>query len=269
VEKTYKKIVRQQKMNRQKKTRAIVTMAKDEAVLLPIWWHYYSRFFNPEDMYILDHESTDGSTSGTGFVRVPVSHPVVDWGWHRDKLQEMQHDLLKTYELVLCTDVDEIVVPDPRTGTLGDYMDAFDAEFVNCKGYEILHMKEIEPAFNSGVKVLDQRFHWFYNPAYSKPLLASKPMHWHGGLHARVDGQTRYDPSLFLLHLHRLDFDICHSRHKQRSAQAWNQRDVDENWGYQNRITEEEQFHKWFYEDSCSGIPIQVERIPDYWRGLL
>jgi hypothetical protein len=256
-------------MSKKKKSRAIVTMARNESVFLPIWWHYYSRFFKPEDIFILDHESTDGSTSGAGFVRIPVTHPVVDWGWHRDRLQEMQHQLIQRYEMVLCTDVDEIVATDPRIGDLTDYMNNFKDDFVNCRGYEILHMKDIEPSYDPQQKIMAQRFHWYYNPAYSKPLLAREPMQWHGGLHSRVDGLVKEDPSLFLIHLHRFDYTICLSRHKQRIAQPWNQRDVDENWGYQNRITEEEQFHRWFYGDSCSGIPINVELIPEYWRGLI
>jgi hypothetical protein len=44
---------------------------------------------------------------------------------------------------------------------------------------------------------------------------------------------------------------------------------LDEGWGYQNRITDLDQFHRWFYEDSCSGVPIQMEEIPAYWRNLL
>src|SRR5690554_2610185 len=256
-------------MNRKKKSRAVVTMARNESVLLPVWWRYYSQFFNAEDIYILDHETTDGSTAGPGFVRVPVTHPVVDWGWHRDVLQETQHRLIDRYELVLCTDVDEIVAPDPRTGNLGDYMEKFKHDFINCQGYEILHIKDSEAPFDPAKKILDQRSHWYYNPAYSKPLLASVPMHWHGGLHSRVDGQIREDPSLFLIHLHRMDYDVCLQRHKQRNSLPWNQRDVDENWGYQNRITEEDHFRRWFYEDSCSGVPINLEPIPAYWRGLV
>jgi hypothetical protein len=244
-------------------------MARNEAVLLPVWWHYYSRFFRPEDMYILDHESTDGSTSGPGFVRIPVAHPVVDWGWHRDMLQATQHRLIERYDVVLCTDVDEIVAPDPRTGDLGDYIDRFDGHFVNCRGYEILHMKDREEPLDLSRPILDQRSHWYFNPAYSKPLLARVPMHWHGGLHTRVDGQTRDDPSLYLLHLHRVDYDICLARHQQRVSRPWNQRDLEERWGYQNRITEAEQFERWFYEDSCSGTPIQIESIPEHWRGLI
>lgn len=256
-------------MSKKKRPRAVVTMARNESVLLPIWWRYYSQFFPYEDIYILDHETTDGSTSGSCFVRVPVSHPVVDWGWHRDQLQNMQHWLLETYDVVLCTDVDEIVAPDPRLGNLGDYIDRFEGDFVNCRGYEILHLEDVEGPLDLTRPMLDQRFHWYFNPAYSKPLLARVPMHWHGGLHVRVDGQTRDDPSLYLIHLHRVDYNICLARHNQRALQPWNQRDLDEGWGYQNRITEAEQFHRWFYQDSCSGTPIHIEQIPDYWRGLI
>ena len=244
-------------------------MARNESVFLPIWWRYYSQFFQPEDIYILDHESTDGSTSGPGFVRIPVSNPVVDWGWHRDMLQQQQHRLIERYDVVLCTDVDEIVAPDPRTGDLGEYLIRFRGDFVNCRGYEILHLKDSEGPLDFTQPLLEQRLHWYFNPAYSKPLLARVPMFWHGGLHARVDGLTNDDPSLYLIHLHRVDYDTCLARHHQRTSWMWNKRDLDEGWGYQNRITEAGPFLHWFYKESCSGTPINVERIPDYWRGLI
>jgi hypothetical protein len=244
-------------------------MARNESVFLPLWWHYYSQFFEPEDIYILDHETTDGSTSGPGFVRIPVSHASVDWGWHRDRLQQQQHQLLQRYDLVLCTDVDEIVAPDPRTGNLRDYLLRFRDDFVNCRGYEILHLKDTEAPLDFNRPLLEQRSHWYFNPAYSKPLLARVPMFWHGGLHARVDGLTNEDPNLYLIHLHRVDFDTCLARHHQRTSWTWNKRDLDEGWGYQNRITEGESFLRWFYQDSCSGTPINIERIPDYWRGVI
>jgi hypothetical protein len=244
-------------------------MARNEAVFLPIWWRYYSKFFEPGDIYILDHESTDGSTSGPGFVRIPVEHPVVDWAWHRDRLQEWQNRLAGQYDVVLCTDVDEIVAPDPRNGTLGDYIDRFEGDFVNCRGYEILHLKQEEMPLDVYRPILEQRSYWFFNSAYSKPLLARVPMAWHGGLHQRTDGQTRDDASLYLLHLHRVDYDICHARHRQRMSIDWNQRDVDLSWGYQNRIVEPGQFERWFYNDPCSSTPMVIEGIPEYWRGLI
>ncbi len=205
-------------------------MAHDESVFLPIWWHYYSQFFKAEDMYILDHETTDGSTSGSGFVRIPVFHPMVDWGWHRDILQKHQHWLLERYEVVLVTDVDEIVAPDPRSGNLGTYIDNFSDDFVTCRGCEILHMRDAEEPIDLAIPILEQRSFWYFNDAYSKPLLARIPMFWHGGLHSSTDGRTKLDNSFYLLHLHRLDYDICFARHQQRVSQPWNQRDVNEGW---------------------------------------
>jgi|SRR6516225_2973468 len=254
---------------RSKRGRAIITMVQNESVFLPIWLRYYSRFFEPGDIYVLDHESTDGSTSHSGFFRIPVSHPAVDWGWHRDTLQQHQHLLSERYDVVLCTDVDEIVAPDPRTGHLGDYIGRFRADFVNCRGYEILHLRELEKPLDVARPVLEQRSHWFFNPAYSKPLLARVPMSWHGGIHTRVDGATNDDPSLYLIHLHRVDYEVCLARHHQRISRPWNRRDWDEDWAYQNRITDPEAFDRWFYEDSCSGTPIRIERIPDFWRDLI
>ena len=38
------------------KRRAVQTMVQNEAVFLPIWLRYYSRFFAPDDIYVFDHE---------------------------------------------------------------------------------------------------------------------------------------------------------------------------------------------------------------------
>ena len=46
--------------------------------------------------------------------------------------QELQHRLLERYDVVLVSDVDEIVAPDPALRDLGDYIDDFEEEFVNC-----------------------------------------------------------------------------------------------------------------------------------------
>ena len=122
-------------------SRAVMTIVRNESVFLPIWLRYYRQFFSADDVYILDHQSTDGSTEGHGFVRVPVSHPEYGAGWQRDVQQCYQHELVGRYDVVLCTDVDEIVAPDPRLGDLGTYIDRFDEDFVTCQGYEVLHQK--------------------------------------------------------------------------------------------------------------------------------
>lgn len=246
---------------------AVVTMVADEAFFLPIWLRYYGSFADAADIYVLDHGSTDGSTDGPGFQRVPVHNPVLDWAWHVEMVRRHQAALLERYDVVLCTDVDEMVVPDPAYGDLGRYVAEFSGDFVTCRGWEVLHDPATEPAFDPSRPVLEQRGRWFRNPAYSKPLLATVPMPWTGGFHGRTDGLTRDDPRLFLVHLHRVDFDRCLARHRQRVARPWVPEQLAGGWGRQNRITDSEAFRTWFFTDSSwPGTSIAVEDIPDRWR---
>lgn len=248
--------------------RAVVTIVHDEPVFLPIWLGYYSRFFAPGDIYVLDNDTSDGSTSGGGFVRIPVTHDEVDHTWMVRTIEGLQHELLGRYDVVLVTDVDEIVAPVPERGTLGEYLDRFDEEWVNCLGYEILHLRDREPPLDPARPILDQRRHWFFNDGYDKAALATVPMSWRPGFHGRSDFQYNLDPDLRLIHLHRMDYDLCLARHRHRSRRAWAPEDAEKGWAGHNRITDDAEFARWFYEDSSfPGIDIRVEEIPASWRG--
>ena len=84
----------------------------------------------------------------------------------------------------------------PEWGTLGEYIDRLDEAFVNCLGYEILHLVDREGPFDPERPVLEQRGYWFASDAYDKPALAMEPMRWEPGFHAREDLQMRLDPDL-------------------------------------------------------------------------
>lgn len=253
-----------------RKRRAVVTMVHNEAVFFPIWLRYYSRFFAAEDIHVLDNESTDGSTDGRGFVRVPVSHGMVDWTWIVRTVEAYQHELMERYDAVLVTDVDEIVAPDPEWGTLGQYIDRFDEPWVNCLGYELLHLKDREPPFRPDRPVLDQRAYWYANDDYDKPALATEPMSWKPGFHRRADNGFSLDPDLRLIHLHRMDYDTCLARHRRLAARRWSREDTASGRASHNRITDEEAFERWFYEKSSdTNIGIALERIPSAWRRLV
>lgn len=253
-----------------RRTRALITMVHNEPVFLPLWLRYYSRFFAPEDIHVLDNETSDGSTSGGGFTRIPVSHGEVDHTWMVRTIEELQHELLGTYDMVLVTDVDEMVAPVPEWGgDLGDYLDRFDEEWVNALGYEILHRRDLEPPLDLGRPILDQRGWWFPNDAYNKAALATVPMEWRPGFHGRSDFHFNLDPDLRMIHLHRMDYELCRARHMVREKRAWNERDLEAGWASHNRLTSGDEFDRWFNEDSgFSLIPIELEQIRPNWRGV-
>lgn len=253
-----------------RRSRAVVTMVRDEPEFLTIWLDYYSRYFAPEDIYVLDHQTSDGSTSRGGFNRVPVVRPVFSERWFTDVRAEFQHELLRTYDLVVVCDVDEIIAPLPKWGHLGTYLDRFDEDFVNCVGYELLHIPEREPPLDLARPVLDQRRHWFRNPLYDKPSVASVPMEWGLGFHRRADGLVSYDPDLFLLHLHRMDYDLCLTRHRRRAPMARTESDLRAGHGYQNVIVDQAEFARWFRQDTgLDGRSVDVEEIDPMWQSVV
>jgi hypothetical protein len=252
-----------------RKSRAALTIVRDEPVFFPIWLRYYSQFFEAGDIYVLDHGTSDGSTAREGFIRVPLTHDTVDHAWMARTIGEHQARLLDDYDVVLVTDVDEIVAPAPDFGTLGDYIDRFEESFVNCLGYELLHLADREGPYDPARKVLRQRGHWFANDLYDKPALTTRPLRWRPGLHRTMDGSMRPDPDLYLIHLHRMDYEVCLARHRYRQARAWNERDLELGWARHNRIADDAEFARWFYEDSNVGwTEIVLEPIPAAWRDV-
>jgi len=251
---------------------AVVTMVYDEPVFFPLWHRYYSRFFGPADMYVIDHQTTDGSLDEGEFVRMEAEHPSNDRIWRTRLVEDVQRQLLERYDVVLTTDVDEIVAPDPSVGTLADYLRSFEDDFVNCLGYEVLHRTDSEPPLDLGRPILGQRGYWFRNPGYDKPLIATVPIRWVPGFHQREDGLINRDPDLRLIHLHRIDFELCLERHRTRVSRPSDPLDVAAGRGYQNRIVERAPFTEWFYGDSCFeelGVRIAPEPIPLRWKSLL
>lgn len=247
---------------------AVFTMVYNASVFLPIWLGYYSQFLPPEDIYVLDHESTDECCiKSSGFVHIPVTYPEFDATWVRDTVQRKQHELLRDYEIVLYSDVDEIVAPHPSVGTFKDYVDNFQQGYVNCNGYEVFHKKDEEQPLDLSRPVLEQRSYWYPNPKWmNKPLLARIPMDWHWGFHQRLDGKTNVDSNLYLIHLHRMDYDLALARNVARLDNPRSKHDWELGLGIHDRYVGE-QFDKWFHND-CSALE-KVELIPEEWKSLI
>jgi glycosyl transferase family 2 len=246
-----------------KRPRAIFTMVYNESVFLPLWLKYYSQFFAPEDTYILDHGSTDGSTDCSGFNREIIPASDVDATRQRDMVQQKQHDLITQYDVVLYTDVDEFVVPEMET--LGEYIDRFGNDYINCNGYEILHLKDIEPPLDVTRPIMQQRSHWFPCDMYmSKPLLARIPMEWDLGCHSTPKGKKQ-DKSLYLIHMHRVDYELCLSRHRQLLVRPQCQTDIHNGWSFHRRIIDPDHFEKWFYKDSGAQDYVTI---PEVWKSV-
>lgn len=213
-----------------KKRCAVFTVVKNEKYHLPIWLNYYKRNFPNEDIYVIDHQSDDGSTDNldVNVVRV-INDAVFDHAWLTKTVEEFQQHLLQFYQYVLFTDADELVVPNPAKYTsLAEYIDRNQRTIVKCLGYEI---------FNGT--------HWYANTVYNKPLLANCPLTWQYGYHDCAQGGI-IDADLYLLHLKKLNYQVAWEKNVKWSKQKWDETALKQGYSIQNQMDQESKFKEWF-----------------------
>ena len=184
-----------------------------------------------------------------------------------------QHELLERYDVVMVTDVDELVAPLPEWGTL----DRVPRPLRRGVG-QLPRLRDRPPArtsrrrYDPARPILDQRGYWFANGAYDKPAIASVECRGDPGFTRARTAQINLDPDLRLVHLHRMDYDIClrPTRPPQGPCleRPRRRRGVG---GLQPDHRREPAFDRWFYGESGfedEGIEMALEPIPASWRGL-
>ncbi len=239
--------------------RAAFTIVQNEPVFLPLWLKYYGRYFHRTDLYVLDHDSDDGSTAGVearcNLLRVHRDKSF-DHTWLNGTVSAFQAFLLRSYERVLFAEADEFIVADPaRYGGLDDYVERCRERVARCTGFEVVHYPDEEPPLRFGQAILAQRTYWHRSREYCKPLLAAVPMSWSNGFHeAPGFPDLQPDPELFLVHLHRVDYGTCVARHRATAARNWAEDDIRAEHGVQNRLVEGDAgFRKWFFHGRDNG----------------
>ena len=251
--------------------RAAFTIAQNEPLMLPVWLDYYSRYFDPQDLYVIDHDSSDGSTSElSGRCRVVPVHRTAsfDHRWLRSTVESFQRFLLQSYETVLFAEVDELVVADPSRYTgLDAYIDALERPAARCSGFNVVHQPD-EPPLRFGQPLLAQRRYWHASLQYSKRLLSRVPLSWSEGFHVEYNApDDPPDPALMLVHLHRIDYDSCLAHHRSTASRNWSEDDIARGDGAQNRIAASEEFERWFRDGQDLDAPREL--IPEHIRAVL
>jgi hypothetical protein len=252
-----------------KKKCAIFVMVKNENVFLPIWLKYYSRYIDGNDIYVFDHLTTDGSVQkclkNFTFNVIRLDYPFsFDHIWFKFVSVTVQKKLFDHYEYVIFTDIDEIILPDiNKYSGLDDYIQKLDKNYVRCIGYELIHLPDKETPYNAAKSVLSQRRFMYQTGWYNKTLISNQPLNWDIGFHEVLDLESNYDNDLLLIHLHKLDFDLCWKTSFERARLKWPLEDIINNRGWQNRFTDIDKFRD-YYE----GYPewLKIEEIPEELR---
>lgn len=198
-----------------------MTMVRDEADMLPRWIDYYGRELGLQNLVVLDDNSVDGSTDDLPctLYRLPPEPWKRRWAKTRARLVNgMADGLLACYDVVIFTDTDEFLVPDPdKYSGLLDYLaDRSDRPVIAPLALEVMHNARVEPALDPTRPVLQQRRFVKFSPGMCKPLLKRTSDAWQPAFHA-IHAPFEIDRDLWMLHLKYSDETVLQKVAEHRS----------------------------------------------------
>jgi hypothetical protein len=223
---------------------AAITMVFNEAVFLPIWLQHYGTAFGAENLFVIDDGSTDHSTDHStsqakSYHCLRKRRAAFDEEDRAALVGSLHRELLKHYDVVIYTDVDELIVVDPKLGlTLRDYLSATDFEYRNTVGFNVVHHVGHEAPISFDQPLFKQRQYAEFDLDYCKPLIARVPMKWAPGFHWSGGRPPLYDTNLLLFHLRAMDLDIAKARLKSLQQVAWSSNALAKRHSVQFRFSE-------------------------------
>lgn len=195
-------------------------MTFNEAFFLPFWERHYSFQAGPENCFVLDHGSDDGSTASLSVNVVNYPRSFFDENARGLSCSDFCSSLLFSYERVIFTDIDELIVCDPTMGgTLYEYMKRPDLpNVIRSIGMDVLHDERVDGPLDPSRPILSQRSVFRPYSALCKPTVISERVEFGIGMHS-CNKSSRFD-NLFLLHLAYADFGQIAKRQRKRNAIA-------------------------------------------------
>jgi hypothetical protein len=262
---------------------ALFTIVQDETHFLTKWLEHHAHAFDPENIYILNHGTGDEAAEDTlstahsamGFNVIRVNHQYsYDHFWLRDIVQNFQHFLMQSYDGVVYTSPDQLLLPKDPAVDLSTYLNKVAEEgtraCVYTQGYEVVHDDDgTEEEMQWDYPIGSQRKWWTPCEVYSRPAVSFIKLSYLTGLYD-AHNTTRTDMAerdLLLLNLHKADIGSCLDRHRKIATRLWAEESRSRGFYRYNLIDDYEILAKWFKADMVDTTKFaQFQLIPDEVR---
>jgi hypothetical protein len=233
---------------------AIMTMVYNESTNLPIWIRHYRRTAPSATLFVIDHSSDDGSTASLfGINKIPLPRGELD---ERDRtflINSLQQGFLRYYDIVIYTDCDELLVPDPsKSIALDSYLRGRPDSYASAVGINVLHITDIERPIDFTQPLLLQRQYGQFQSSMCKPLVTRIALTWQPGFHA-CDRRPNIDKSLYLFHIKQIDRDEALRRHHVLQQLPWSEAAIAANHGAHHRY-DDGRFLREFFLDPANEL---------------
>jgi hypothetical protein len=190
---------------------AVLTVVRDEAVMLPRWVaHYTAQLDGADRLVVIDDNSADGSTDGLPctVVRMPPRPKGSFEPTRMGMINGVAAGLLAAYDAVIFADADEFLVADPaKYADLRELVaDRTDRDVIGATGLNVVHHLAEEPPLDPARPVLEQRRLAKFLPLMCKPAIKRVPAGWVAASHG-IRAPFTVDPDLVMFHLKFADRD--------------------------------------------------------------
>lgn len=227
-------------LRRSTKDMAVLGITRNEPNYLPAWLNHYRKWFPDDDIYILDNESTDGSTDNLGPVNI-IKAACIRFTDHtcltQTVIDNMQRLLDKEgYRRVIFAETDELVF---AVGGLRPFLCNFNKPYARVTALGVYERKEDNmPRVDWLKSPLRQRNYVYYEVAMNKPSVTTVPLKYGAGFHnPGIPGDefttSPTEHGLHMLHLQRADREYYMARKMvQNNRTDWNDADVKAGLGW-------------------------------------
>lgn len=190
-------------------------MVRNDDFFLERWIAWYGKWFGRENLYVffdgLDQTVPD-FCDGVNVEAVPHIEGNVRQG---DKgriafLNARAAELFDSYDMIVGTDVDEFLMPDPLTGlNLPEFLARVDTDCVSISGLGVdvgQNLRE-ECALDVSAPFLSQRRYARLSTRYSKASVLRRPAEWGCGFHRVKKHNFHIVKDLYLFHFGSVDLE--------------------------------------------------------------
>lgn len=189
-----------------------LTMVRNDDFFLRRWVDYYSAHLGAENIYVYfdgeDQKVPEFCCDVNVCVRPRVAGQVAAADRGRiDFLSSQASELLRRYDMVIGTDVDEFLVVDPLIGnSLVEFLSSLpDRVSYSGLGIDVGQHLERESTIVDDMKFLEQRSFAQLSTRYSKSSVITQPVAWGSGFHRVRKRNFHIVKGLYLFHFGCVD----------------------------------------------------------------
>jgi hypothetical protein len=239
---------------------AIMTMVYNESTNLPIWLRHYRRTAPSANLFVIDHASNDRSTDQLpGVSKIPLPRDELDEHDRTFLINSLQQGFLRYYDIVIYTDCDELLVPDPvKSATLEAYLWDQPYAYASPVGINLLHIADVEPPIDFTQPLLQQRRYGQFQSSLCKPLITSVALTWEPGFHT-CNRRPNIDKNLYLFHIKQIDKAEAVRRQHVVQQIRWSATAIEADHGAHHRY-DDERFVREFFLDPANTLQQQGPR---------